>query len=394
MSAPGSAPSRTWPVVSALGVVMIFTWGSTIYLMAVLAVPVAEETGWGLPAVTGALSAGFLLAGLVSPAVGRLIARHGGRPVLAGGCAVIATGLATLAIAPSLPVFWVGWLILGAGMAAGLYDPAFATLGRLYGSAARGPITHLTLWGGFASTVCWPLSAAMLEAWGWRGVAAAYAVVNVAVLVPLVLVAVPRAPARPAAVPETPGAATALVGPEAGLFTLLAAMVVLHGLMVVTMSTWLFAFLQAQGMSLGEAVALGALIGPAQVGARVLEMAGRGRHHPIWTLTASTVAIAGGAILLALDLGLAGAALILFGGGNGLFSIARGALPLALFGPDRYPALMGRLARPGLIAQASAPILGAWGIALAGAAATLGAVAVLAAANLVLLVALWRAVRR
>jgi hypothetical protein len=162
----------------------------------------------------------------------------------------------------------------------------------------------------------------------------------------------------------------------------------------VNVSIWFFVFLQAQGMAAAAAVALGALIGPAQVGARVLEMAGRGRHHPVWTLIASTLAIAGGIALLASERGIAGAALVLYGGGNGLFSIARGALPLAVFGPGRYPAVMGRLARPSLIAQAAAPSLGAWAIAGTGAQAALWMLAGLAAANAVLLVPLWRTVRK
>lgn len=269
-------------------------------------------------------------------------------------------------------------------MAAGLYDPAFATLGRLYGAEARGAITALTLWGGFASTVCRPLSALMLDSWGWRGTAAAYAAVHLLVSLPLVLLVIPSAPTAPDASP-TPQAA--LTPPERLVLALMAALLLVTGLIVVNVSTWLFAFLRAQGQRLAEAVALGTLIGPAQVGARVIEMAGRERHHPLWTLAAATVAVPARVILLAPDLGLAGAALILYGGGNGLFSIARGALPLAVFGPARYPAITGSLARPSLVAQAAAPMLGA------GAPVALAVTAVLATGGLILLVLIWRAVR-
>ncbi len=391
--APVTGRARRWPVISALGVVMIFTWGSTYYLMTVLAAPIARDTGWSLGSITGALSVGLLVAGLVSPLVGRAIARHGGRPVLAAGCALIAAGLLVIAGAAHLWVFWAGWLLLGLGMAAGLYDPAFASLGRLYGREARSAITALTLWGGFASTVCWPLSTLMLEVWGWRGVAAAYAVIHLFGTMPLVLRAVPAPPAqierRSFDEPDVPR----LAGREAIVFGLMAAMLVLNGLIVVNVSTWLFTFLQAQGLTLSAAVALGALIGPAQVGARVLEMAGRGRHHPIWTLAISTFAIAAGLLLLAADHGVAGVALVLYGGGNGLFSIARGALPLAVFGADRYPAIMGSLARPSLIAQAAAPVLGAWILAGAGPQATLWILSALALANAGILALLWRSIR-
>ncbi len=385
--------ARRWPVISALGVVMIFTWGSTYYLLTVLAAPIARDTGWSLGSITGALSVGLLVAGLVSPLVGRAIARHGGRPVLAAGCALIAAGLLVIVGATHLWMFWAGWLLLGLGMAAGLYDPAFASLGRLYGREARSAITALTLWGGFASTVCWPLSTLMLEVWGWRGVAAAYAVIHLFGTMPLVLWAVPAPSAqierRSFDEPDAPR----LAGREAIVFGLMAAMLVLNGLIVVNVSTWLFTFLQAQGLTLSAAVDLGALIGPAQVGARVLEMAGRGRHHPIWTLAISTFAIAAGILLLAADCGVAGVALVLYGGGNGLFSIARGALPLAVFGAERYPALMGSLARPSLIAQAAAPVLGAWVIAGAGPQATLWILSALALANAGFLALLWRSIR-
>ena len=385
--------SRRWPVISALGVVMIFTWGSTYYLMTVLAAPISRDTEWSLGSITGALSAGLLVAGLVSPIVGRAIARHGGRPVLASGCGLIATGLLVIAGATHLWMFWAGWLPLGLGMAAGLYDPAFASLGRLYGRDARSAITALTLWGGFASTVCWPLSTLMLDAWGWRGVAAAYAVIHLCGTMPLVLWAVPAPSGQIERRSFDELDVPRLAGREAIVFGLMAAMLVLNGLIVVNVSTWLFAFLQAQGLTLSAAVALGALIGPAQVGARVLEMAGRGRHHPIWTLAASTFAIAAGILLLAADYGVAGVALVLYGGGNGLFSIARGALPLAVFGAERYPALMGSLARPSLIAQAAAPVLGAWAIAGAGPQATLWILSALALANAGFLALLWRSIR-
>ncbi len=385
---------RRWPVISALGVVMIFTWGSSYYLMAVLAAPIAADTGWPLGWLMGALSAGLLAAGLVAPTVGRAITRHGGRPVLAAGCVLLAAGLIVIALSPALWIFFAGWLLLGLGMAAGLYDPAFASLGRLYGRDARGPITVLTLWGGFASTVCWPLSALLLETFGWRGTAGVYAMIHLCITLPLVLIFIPRA--TPPADGRTPGTErpARLVGDERTAFLLMAAMLVIVGLIVVNISTYLFTFLQAQGLSLATAVTLGTLFGPAQVAARVLEMAGRGRHHPIWTMAASTVSVGAGLILLALDLGLAALAVILYGCGNGLFSIARGSLPLAYFGPERYAVIMGTLARPALIAQAAAPMLGAALIGRWGTDQAMWTIAVLATVNVGLMIVLWRMVRR
>ena len=119
-----------------LGVTQILAWGSSYYLLAVLAQPIAGSTGWPLAWVVSGLSLGLLTAGLVSPRVGDSIERHGGRPVLAASAALLALGLAGLALAPSLPIYIASWLVLGAGMGAGLYDAAFATLGRLYGPRA------------------------------------------------------------------------------------------------------------------------------------------------------------------------------------------------------------------------------------------------------------------
>ena len=185
------APNRAL-VISVLGVTQIFAWGSSYYLPAVLAKPTASDTGWSLSWVVGGLSLGLLIAGIVSPWVGRAIAQRGGRPVLAGSAGLLATGLSALALAHSLPAFLIAWALIGLGMGAGLYDPAFATLGRLYGHSGRSAITTLTLFGGFASTVCWPLSAFLDAHLGWRGACLVYAGFQIAVALPAYLFMLPR----------------------------------------------------------------------------------------------------------------------------------------------------------------------------------------------------------
>lgn len=379
--------------VHALGVVMIFSWGSTYYLIAVLAAPIVADTGWPLEWVVGSLSIGLLVAGLSAPRIGDAISRHGGRPVLALGCIIIAAGLMLIAAAPHLAVFAAGWAVLGVGMAAGLYDAAFSTLGGIHGDKARPSITTLTLWGGFASTVCWPLSAALVEAAGWRGACLVYAAIMIGLCLPLILGVVPRS-ARPLRMTAaTNGGAVMLSSRERSMFRLFASIQIIAGLFVTIVSVHLLTLLQARGVSLAEAVALGALIGPAQVGARVLERLGRGRHHPLWTLSAAVVLCAAGLVTLAAGLPMIGLALILYGAGNGIFSIARGALPLTLFGAERYAPIMGRLARPGLVAQAAAPMIGAVLISRLGYDALLHVIAALAAVNVVIAGLLWRVVR-
>ncbi len=377
-------------VIGGLGLVQILSWGSSYYLLAVLAGPISSDTGWPMPWIIGALSAGLLTAGVVSPWVGRAIGRNGGRGILALAVLLLAGGLAIIGIAPVLPVFIFGWLVLGVGMGAGLYDAAFATLGGIYGASARRAITYLTLWGGFASTVCWPLSAFFVEQFGWRGACLSYAAIHIAICLPIILFVVPSSAAIRSTT-DIPHAVAddRLHGPELRSFFLFAAVLMVGSITMSIVSVHLLALLQAQGVTLAVAVALGALIGPAQVGARVIEMLCGARLHPIWTLAAAVGLVALGLILLAAGFPIVALSLLLYGGGNGLYSIARGTLPLALFGPQRYAPILGRIAMPNLIAQALAPSLGAVVIAQVGAQITMSMLAALAVANFVLLFALF-----
>jgi hypothetical protein len=280
-------------------------------------------------------------------------------------------------------------------MGAGLYDAAFSTLGRMFGRSARIAITEVTLWGGFASTVCWPLSAFLVESVGWCGTCLVYAGLHLAVALPLHLLALPREEVRP----EPPRAAGKAVAPEPvaapprGIFLLLAVILTTGGVIAAAISVHLIVVLQAGGLSLAAAVGLGALLGPAQVGARVIEMLVGRRHHPLWTLTVAALLILTGLGLLALGLFLPAIALISYGAGNGIWSIARGAVPLELFGGSGYAALMGRLAMPIFLAQAAAPSVAALLIVHVGATSLLAFLTLLALANVILILWLWIATR-
>ncbi len=378
---------RGQAVVSALGIVQIFAWGSTYYLLAVLAEPILRDTGWSRLGVMGGLSLGLLVAGLAAMRIGRLIQRHGGRWVMGGAMALLALGLAILAAAPNLAVYGLGWVVLGLGMGAGLYDAAFSTLGRIKGAQARRAISQLTLWGGFASTVCWPISAVLVEALGWRGTCLVYAALHLSVTLPLCLIGIPRLPA--AEVAAAPLVATAPLG--RGFWILVTAGTAIS-LLVTILSVHLLALLQAQGLSLAAAVAMGAVIGPSQVGARLIEMVLGSRAHPVWTMLAATGLMAVGVAGLTTALPVA-VLLVAYGAGNGIWSIARGALPLVLFSPDNYAVIMGRLAMPALLAAALAPVLGAAMIDRLGAGATLQILAALALVPVGAAVMLWRDMR-
>ena len=348
-------------VIASIGVGQILVWGSSYYLLAVLAEPIAHETGWPEAWIIGAFSLGLLVSGVVSPRVGHLIERFGGRPVLAGSAVLLAIGLVMQAIAPNLPVFVAAWLVTGLAMGAGLYDPAFATLGRLYGEHARSAITHLTLFGGFASTVCWPLSALFVAQFGWRGASAAYAAIAIIVVLPLYLFGVPHEAQRPVPTRHGAGSGTQARPRRAGdraAFVILAAGLTVASVIMTVISVHILVLLQTRGLTLATAVGLGALIGPSQVGARVLEAAFGRRHHPIWSLLIATVAVAVGLCMLLGPSSIIGAGLVLYGSGSGIRSIARGTVPLALFGREGYAILLGWLAMPILIAQAASPLLG------------------------------------
>ena len=354
-------------VIAALGLVQILAWGSTVYLLAVLSEPIAAETGWRLTWVSAGIAVGLFSAGMIAAPVGRAIQARGGRAVMRLGILGLALGLSVLAAAPSLGVYLAAWALMGVAMAASLYEAAFSTLTQLYRDGARGAITQLTLWGGFASTLCWPLSAALVEALGWRGTCLFYAAVHLAVSWPL-LGLVPRG---------SQGVPTARHGQatsDPGWGDLRLWLLILSGLgfalIFTILSIHLITLLTAGGRSLAAAVALGALIGPAQVGARVGEMALGQRHHPIWTQAVAALCVLVGIGALAMG-AWAGAALVAYGAGTGLQSIARGTLPLALFGPATFPVMVGRIAGPVFLAAATAPVLGALLIEQAGAQATL-----------------------
>jgi len=361
ISAP---PVRPWVVASALGATQIFGFGSTYYVLGVLGAPINAETGWPLTFMSGAQSAGMLIAGLVSPWVGRTIGRSGGRRVMAISFAVLALGLLILSISNHKAVFLLGWLLMGAGMGGCLYDAAFASLGRLYGAAARPAIATVTLWGGFASTVCWPLSAALLPSMGWRGICVTYASILLAFCVPLVLWGLRG---KVISTPATSKHESVLEVADRPVYYLLMTTFVVIALSMSVVYIHLIELLQSRGLELAAAVALGALIGPSQVAARSLDLALGGRHHPVWTFLVAQVGCALGLALFALNFPFLSVAIIIFSAGNGIYSIVRGSLPLALFGPEKFATIIGLLARPGYIAYALAPSVGAFLIETVGA---------------------------
>jgi predicted MFS family arabinose efflux permease len=245
--------------------------------------------------------------------------------------------------------------------------------------------------------VCWPLSAFLAETFGWRGACFVYAALHLLVALPLQMAVMPplsRLPAQAAPDPTASTKQAATHGGERLLFVLLALVLTISAGIGSIVVVHLLIFLQARGVDFAFAVFLGTLFGPAQVGARVIERLFGARYHPIWTMVASCLLMAIGLALLLAAFPLLALVILLYGGGYGIMWIARGTLPLALFGPERYATLMGRLAFPSLIVQALAPSGGALLVERAGSDATMAVLTGFAFLNVALIGILWAAWRR
>ncbi len=339
--------------VTVIGTTQTLAWASSYYLPAILADPIAAGLGVPKALVFGCFSASLLLQAALGPMIGRAIDRHGGRDVLVLSNLVLAAGLVWLALAQG-PVGLAGsWVLLGIGMALGLYDSAFATLTALYGREARAPITGITLIAGFASTVGWPLSALLDQTFGWRGTCLGWAALNLLVCLPLNRLLIPR-PAGP--VPST-AAETAAPGPANGMMVL-AFVFGAVGFVTGAMAAHLPRLLELAGASAAAAIAAAALMGPAQVAARLFEFGVLKRLHPlVSTRLALLMHPLGAAILGAFGGPAASVFALLHGAGNGLLTISRGTLPLALFGRAGYGRRTGIIVAPARVTAAAAPLL-------------------------------------
>jgi predicted MFS family arabinose efflux permease len=347
-------PHRSrFKIVAALGSAQTLAWASSYYLAAVLADPIARDLGMTSTAFFVPFSAALVIAALLGPRVGRTIDRFGGREVLAASNLLFAAGLVLLAIAHSVLAIWLGWLVLGIAMGLGLYDAAFGTLGRLYGDKARSAITGITLIAGFASTVGWPLTAWGAETIGWRTTCGAWALAHLCLGLPLNLFGLPRplgfgVAISTAAKPHIPmDRAMWLLG-----FAFAAGWVV-----STAMAAHLPRILEASGATTVQAIAAAALIGPGQVAARLIEAGLLSRYHPLLSARLCLLGHPVGAALLFWGgAWFAAPFTLLHGAGNGILTIARGTVPLAIFGPDNYGYRLGLLGAPARLAQAGAPL--------------------------------------
>lgn len=343
------------PLISALGIAQIISWGSLFYAIGVLGPSMRGELGVSELFLFGAFTAGLLVSGTLAPVAGRAIDRRGGRVVLSLGSCLGALALTLLAAAPNAAVMVAGWIVAGASMAACLYDPAFATLSQHAGERYRRAVTALTLFGGFASTVFWPLSHLLNEAWGWRATLGVYAGLHLFVCLPIHLLFVPARWRVKPVEDEEPLPRRRGADPRLRWLTISFALATfVFGVIAVH----LVGLLTAAGLTEAQAVTLSMLIGPLQVAGRVMELGVAGRVRAV------TVGLAAFALMVLALLALIGvegfgvAAVVFvaaYGLGNGVLTIVKGTAPAELFGREGLGALLGHLSRAGLYAKAFAP---------------------------------------
>ena len=396
MTAPRDFIYGPWRAVPVLGVTQIISWGSIFYTPVLIVPLIAAERDWSMSFAMGGFSVALLAAGLVAPYVGRSIDRFGGQVTMTVGSLIGALGLVLIGYANHPIAYYAVWVVLGVAMSANLYDSAFATLGRIFGAGARRPITALTLAGGFASTVGWPTTHFLIEAVGWRGTYLVYALLLACISAPLHAFALPRERYEADTAKKADGKAPAKILPPHGLpFILVASAFAAYAFVPSGLSAHLLAIFARSGIDAGTVVWIGALFGPAQVGARLIEFSFGRNLHPLWVIRFALSVLLCAFVMIAvlgISVPVAAAFALLFGGANGLVTITRGAVPLALFGASGYGRLMGRLAGPFLVMQAAAPLVMAFVVERASDASALALAAGFAAIGLVCFIVIRRPV--
>ena len=345
------------PLITSLGIAQIISWGSLFYAIGVLGPAMRRDLGVSELFLFSAFTAGLLVSGTIAPAMGRLIDRRGGRFVLSLGSVLAVIAMTLLAIAPSPAVMVAGWLVAGAAMAACLYDPAFATLSQHTGARYRRAVTALTLFGGFASTVFWPLSHILLEAWDWRVTFGIYAGLHLFLCLPIHQLFVPKH-SHLTQTETTAKSAEVSPGLSDPRLLWLTASFAIATFIFAVIAVHLIQLLTTAGLTPAQAVTVSMLVGPMQVAGRIIEFGFSGRVRAV---TVGIVAF--GLMLLALvalisveGFGIAAIVFVIaYGCGNGVLTIVKGTAPVELFGARGLGGLLGYLSRAGLYAKAVAP---------------------------------------
>jgi MFS family permease len=349
--------------VNALGLTQITAWGTSYYCLGVLAKPIAAETGWSLSTVFLGFTIALLVMGLISTWVGRLIDRIGARLVMTIGTIIVSAGLLALSQVQDSASYFVVWAVLGVGMRCCLYDAAFAALVQVTPSRGRKAISYLTLYGAYASTVFWVIGHYLNEALGWRGTLIAFGAINLAVCLPLNWIGLSRREAKEDAAVASAAAASP-DGPvlEGRLrvvgITLFALIMSLNGFVFGVISLQMVPLLEAAGLAGATAVWVASLKGHGQFAGRLVEIF-FGRSLKAMAIARISIGVVPASLLLLFlargDLWWLVAFTLLLGASQGVITIVRGAVPLALFGANGYGAVLGLIATPILLVNAFSP---------------------------------------
>ena len=361
---------RVYRIVTVVGAAQVISHAGAYYLPAVMAVPASIELSISSATVYAGLSLALAVSGLAGPTAGKLVDRFGGRPVLIASNLLLATGLSLLALTQGLGLLLLAYAVLGLGMATGMFEVAFAAIVRIFGKKSHNALVGVTMVAGFASVAGWTISVFVEARYGWRGVCWFWAAMNVLVALPLNML-IPRAsdsadPTSPVeSHNQTAQTSTVVHDPkrEKYITVLLAFVFASSGFISMGMMSHLPRLLEGVGVPLLVAFSIGALVGPAQITGRILDFTFLRRLHPlIGTRIAALAHPLGIAALVVLGAPFAALFVILHGLGNGILIIARGTLPLALFGPQGFGRRQGWLTMPAKFAQAIAPFT--FGLAL------------------------------
>jgi MFS family permease len=355
--------------VNALGITQITAWGTSFYCLGVLAKPIANETGWAISTIFLGFSVALVVMSLISTSVGRLIDRMGARAVMSIGTVIVSAGLLGLSQVRDVATYLAAWAVLGVGMRCCLYDAAFAALVQAVPSRGRLAISYLTLYGAYASTVFWVIGHYLNEAHGWRGTLIIFAAINLAVCLPLNWLGLSRRERATEPATEPAAAKAAEASPDGPLLegrlrivgiALFALIMSLNGFVFGVVSLQLVPLLEAAGLAGATAVWVASLKGHGQFAGRLVEIF-FGRNLRAMTVARIAIGVLPPALLLLMvargELWLLVTFTLLLGASQGVITIVRGAVPLALFGTEGYGAVLGLIATPILLVNAFSPTL-------------------------------------
>lgn len=356
--------SPTVRVTLGLGFTQIVGWGTTYLMPSVLGRQFQEALGLSPELVFGGITVMFAVSAVCAPRIGKVVDRIGARGLMAAGSVVYALSLVALAMSQGPISYFACWALMGVASTLALSTPASIALVQVAGPRSRQAIAMLTIIGGMASTIFWPLTGVLEAGIGWRTTLLLYGAIHLLICAPLHLLILPRRPPVHAVAPgATPAVGGIAPADQSRVFLLLSISLAFGAFVFTGVQLQMIEMLRGLGHAPASALLLASMIGPSQVGIRLFELLFGHRY----SIMRSAVF---GSLMLPIGLGLGLLAgnvftiallvVVAYGVSNGLKAVQRATLPLALFGRAQFGAYMGRLALPqGIVAAVAPPIMAA-----------------------------------